>query len=112
MITIEFETFFLVSVYTPNSGVGLLKRLDYRVKEWDVDFRNYIDTLRKQKNVIIAGDLNVAHQEIDIHDPKGNLRSSGFTIEERNEFTKLLYSGYIDTFRLKHPTEVYYFFYL
>ena len=76
VITLEFEKFYLLHVYTPNAGEGL-KRLDYRVKKWDVAFRKFVKNLKKKKPVIVTGDLNVAHHEIDIHNPKGNLKSSG-----------------------------------
>ena len=103
VITLEFEKFYLLHVYTPNSGEGL-KRLDYRVKKWDVAFRKFVKKLNKIKPTIVTGDLNVAHREIDIHNPKGNLRSSGFTIEERNNFSKLLQKNkMIDTFRHLNP---------
>ena len=108
MITLEFEKFYLVNVYTPNSG-RILERLKYRTEEWDKDFRKYIKKLTK-KEVIICGDLNVAHNEIDIHDPKSNERSAGFTIEERTSFNKLIKQcKLIDTFRYFYPkvTDVY-----
>ena len=108
-ITAEFEKFILVACYVPNSGQKL-NRLDYRIKEWDVDFRTYLKELETKKNkcIILCGDLNVAHKEIDISNPKGNTRSAGFTIEERNEFTKLLDMGFIDSFRELHPKEIKY----
>jgi exodeoxyribonuclease-3 len=103
VITLEFEKFYLLHVYTPNAGEAL-KRLDYRVKKWDVAFRKFVKNLNKTKPVIVTGDLNVAHNEIDIHNPKGNLKSSGFTIEERNSFSKLLKDAkMIDTFRHFNP---------
>ena len=103
VITLEFEKFYLLHVYTPNAGEGL-KRLDYRVKKWDVAFRKFVKNLNKTKPVIVTGDLNVAHREIDIHNPKGNLKSSGFTMEERNSFSKLLKDAkMIDTFRHFNP---------
>lgn len=103
VITLEFEKFYLLHVYTPNSGQGL-KRLDYRLKTWDVEFRKFVKNLNKNKPVIVAGDLNVAHMEIDIHNPKGNKKSSGFTQEERDSFTKLLKdTKMIDTFRHLNP---------
>lgn len=105
VITLEFEKFYLLHVYTPNAGEGL-KRLDYRVKKWDVAFRKFVINLNKTKPVIVTGDLNVAHREIDIHNPKGNLKSSGFTIEERNSFSKLLKDAkMIDTFRHFNPNK-------
>ena len=106
-VTLEFEKFFLVACYVPNAGEKLV-RLKYRTKEWDPDFLNYLNNLKKAKHVILCGDLNCAHEEIDISCPKGNLKTAGFTIEERAEFTKLLNSGYIDTFRKLHPKEVQY----
>ena len=103
VITLEFEKFYLLHVYTPNSGQGL-KRLEYRVKTWDVAFRKFVKNLNKTKPVIVTGDLNVAHHEIDIHNPKGNLKSSGFTIEERESFTKFLKeTKMIDTYRYLNP---------
>ncbi|MCI8575521.1 MAG: exodeoxyribonuclease III, partial [Bacilli bacterium] len=93
MITLEFSDFFLINVYVPNSKRGLL-RLDYRMI-WEDDFLNYVKKLEQIKPVIFCGDLNVCHEEIDIANPKTNLRSAGFTIEERNKFTKLLSAGYI-----------------
>jgi exodeoxyribonuclease-3 len=103
VITLEFEKFFLLHVYTPNSGQGL-KRLDYRVETWDVEFRKFVKNLNKTKPVIVTGDLNVAHQEIDIHNPKGNLKNSGFTKEERESFDKLLQdTKMFDTYRELNP---------
>ena len=103
VITLEFDKFFLVHVYTPNSGQALA-RLDYRVKKWDVEFRKYTKKLQNKKPIIICGDLNVAHKEIDIHSPKTNLKSAGFTIQERNSFDKLLNENkLIDTFRYLYP---------
>jgi len=99
VITSEFDDFFLVNVYTPNSKNELL-RLPYREKEWDPAFRHHLKELEKKKPVIFCGDLNVAHQEIDIARPKENERSAGFTIEERRGFDKLIREdGFIDTFR-------------
>ena len=110
VITLEFEKFFLLHVYTPNSGQAL-KRLDYRVETWDVAFRKFIKTLNKTKPTIVTGDLNVAHHEIDIHNPKGNLKNSGFTIEERESFTKLLKEAkLIDTYRYLNQESVEYSF--
>jgi len=108
-ITLEFDSFFLVTCYVPNAGEGL-KRLSYRTKEWDLEFRAYLEGLRKKKDVILCGDLNVAHHDIDISNPKGNLKSPGFTVEERSEFTKFLNLGYVDTFREKYPSLVKYSF--
>ncbi|CAL1528888.1 unnamed protein product [Lymnaea stagnalis] len=104
VITAEFEKFYLVNTYIPNSSRGLV-RLNYRTEEWDVDFRNYLKTLDKKKPVVWCGDLNVAHQEIDIKNPKGNVRNAGFTDEERNSFTETLKEGFIDSFRHLHPKE-------
>lgn len=101
IITLEMEQFFLVTVYTPNSQDGLL-RLDYRMK-WENDFRQYILHLDKKKPVIICGDLNVAHQEIDIKNPKSNRRNAGFTDEEREKFSQLLATGFTDSFRYFYP---------
>ena len=99
VIVLQYDNFYLVHVYTPNSGRGLT-RLNYRVNKWDKAFRNYIKNLGKKKPVIVCGDLNVAHQEIDIHNPKGNTKNAGFTTEERNSFSKLLdKAGMIDTYR-------------
>lgn len=106
-LTAEFEKFYLVACYVPNAGQGL-KRLSYRVKEWDQDFMNYLTELGKKKPVILTGDLNCAHKEIDIANPKSNLKSAGFTVEERAEFGKLLETGFVDTFREMHPTDVKY----
>ena len=106
VITLEFKDFYLVNVYTPNSGQQL-QRLKYRTEEWDVDFRKYIKSLqKKKKNVVICGDLNVAHKEIDIHNAKSNERNAGYTIEERNSFDKLLKTcNLIDTFRHLYPSK-------
>lgn len=108
VITMEFENFYLVATYIPNAGEGL-KRLDYRVKEWDIDFQNYLESLKLLgKGVIWAGDTNVAHKEIDIHNPKGNLKSAGFTVEERNSFSTFLDMGWVDTYRIRNKTTVCY----
>ena len=101
VITLEMEDFFLVCVYTPNAQDGL-KRLDYRMK-WDDDFRSYIKTLNERKGVIVCGDLNVAHNEIDLKNPSSNRKNPGFTDEERSKFTSLLEAGFIDTFRYFYP---------
>lgn len=101
VITLEFNEFFLVNCYTPNSQRELT-RLEYRVK-WEQDFREYLINLNKEKPVILCGDLNVAHKEIDLKNPKTNTHNAGFTIEERNEMTKLLSSGFIDSFRFLYP---------
>jgi exodeoxyribonuclease-3 len=106
VITLETEDFFLVDVYTPNSQDGL-KRLDYRMK-WEDDFRAYLMRLDGSKPVIVCGDMNVAHQEIDLKNPKSNRRNAGFTDEERHKFSQLLASGFTDTFRLLHPEQVTY----
>lgn len=79
-----------------------MKKLDYRTKEWDVDFADYLENLRQKKNVILCGDLNVAHEEIDLFNPKGNKRTAGFTPQEREGFSNLLKKGYVDTFRHLH----------
>ena len=100
-ITLEFENFFLVTCYTPNSQ-NELKRLDYRMK-WEDDFRSYINSLDKKKPVILCGDLNVAHKEIDLKNPKTNRKNAGFTDEERGKMTELLDSGFTDSFRYISP---------
>lgn len=103
VITLEFDKFYLLHVYTPNSGQEL-KRLDYRVNEWDKEFRKYVKKLNDKKPIIVTGDLNVAHQEIDIHNPKGNTKSAGFTKEERESFGKLLKDvKLIDSYRYLNP---------
>tara|TARA_X000001036_G_C20633422_1_gene788107 strand:- start:153 stop:911 length:759 start_codon:yes stop_codon:yes gene_type:complete len=107
VITTEFNNFFLVTVYTPNSKRELL-RLDYRQKEWDVDFLKYLKELEKSKPVIFCGDLNVAHKEIDLKNPKANRRNAGFTEEERMGFDNYISSGFIDTFREFEKGEGYY----
>lgn len=101
LITLEFEDFYHLTVYTPNSQ-SENARLDYRM-EWEDDFRDYVNELDKVKPVIITGDLNVAHNEIDLKNPSTNRRSAGFTDEERGKMTELLASGYIDTFRYFYP---------
>lgn len=101
VITLEFENFYFVTVYTPNSK-RKLERLGYR-QEWEDDFRDFLNNLRKTKPVVLCGDLNVAHKEIDLANPSTNRKSAGFTDEEREKFTKLLDSGYIDTFRYFYP---------
>ncbi|MDK2860570.1 MAG: exodeoxyribonuclease [Sphaerochaeta sp.] len=100
-VTAEFEDFFVVSCYTPNSQ-SELARLDLRL-DWDEAFRAYVASLKDMKGVIICGDLNVAHNPIDLKNPKSNERNAGYTIEERQQFTKLLEAGFIDTFRLLYP---------
>lgn len=106
VITLEMEKFYLITVYTPNSQDGL-RRLDYRMT-WDDDFRKYLNSLDKKKPVIVCGDMNVAHEEIDLKNPKSNRRNAGFTDEEREKFTELLSCGYIDTFRDLHPEDIVY----
>lgn len=101
VITLEMDDYFLVTVYTPNSQ-GELARLPYRMV-WEEAFREYIAKLDAVKPVIICGDMNVAHKEIDLKNPKTNTRNAGFTDEERGEFSKLLEQGFIDTFRAIHP---------
>jgi len=98
VIAVEFEDYFLVTVYTPNSKRELL-RLEYRAQEWDVDFLKYLKKLEEEKPVIFCGDLNVAHKEIDLKNPKTNKRNAGFTDEERLGFDNYIESGFIDTFR-------------
>ncbi|MBC5659470.1 exodeoxyribonuclease III [Anaerosacchariphilus sp. NSJ-68] len=101
VITLEFPDFYLVTVYTPNSQDGL-KRLDYRM-QWEDDFLAYIKGLDGKKPVIYCGDLNVAHQEIDLKNPKTNRKNAGFTDEERAKMTTVLSSGFVDTFRYFYP---------
>ncbi len=101
VITLEMPDFYLVNVYTPNSQDGL-KRLDYRMK-WEDDFRAYLLQLNNRKPVIVCGDLNVAHKEIDLKNPKSNRKNAGFTDEEREKFSELLQSGFTDTFRHFYP---------
>ena len=107
MITLEYDAFYLINVYTPNAKRDLT-RLPYRL-EWEDRFRSYVLQLEQTKPVIICGDLNVAHQEIDLKNPKPNMGNSGFTDEERGKMTDLLASGYVDSFRHLHPdqTDVY-----
>lgn len=107
VVTLEFEDYYLITVYTPNSQDGL-KRLDYRMK-WEADFFNYLKSLEEKKPVIFCGDLNVAHKEIDLKNPKTNRKNAGFTDEERACMSKLLDNGFTDTFRYKYPdlTEAY-----
>ncbi len=101
VITMEMPDFYLVTVYTPNSQDGL-RRLEYRMK-WEDDFLAYLKRLDAGKPVIVCGDMNVAHEEIDIKNPKTNRRNAGFTDEEREKFTRLLANGFTDTFRSLHP---------
>ena len=107
VISAEFEAFYLVTVYTPNAQGHdenrRPKRLDYRTKEWDVDFLNFILELEKSKPVIFCGDLNVAHKEIDLANPSTNRKNAGFTDEERQGFQSILDAGYLDIFRELHP---------
>ena len=107
VITLEMADFYLVTVYTPNSQDGL-KRLDLRM-QWDDDFRNYLKSLDEKKPVIVCGDMNVAHKEIDIKNPASNHKNAGFTDEEREKFSVLLNAGFVDTFRHFYPdtTQVY-----
>ena len=103
VITLEFDKFYLVNCYTPNSKREL-ERLDYRMK-WEDDFRDYLKKLDEVKPVILCGDLNVAHCEIDLKNPKTNHENAGFTDEERNQMTNLLNSGFVDSFRYLYPTQ-------
>jgi len=104
LITLEFEDFYLVNVYTPNSKQEL-ERLDYRMV-WENDFRAYLQALDKSKPVVLCGDLNVAHQEIDLKNPKANKHHAGFTDEERTKFSQLLGSGFVDSYRYLYPDKV------
>lgn len=101
VITLEFNDYYVITVYTPNSKAELL-RLDYRMT-WEDDFRTYLKKLEENKPVIVCGDLNVAHKEIDLKNPKSNRKNAGFTDEERGKFTDLLNDGFIDTFRYFYP---------
>lgn len=101
VITLEFEDFYMVTVYTPNSQ-NELARLDYRMK-WEDDFRGYLKSLDEKKPVIMCGDLNVAHKEIDLKNPSSNRNNAGFTDEERSKFSQFLESGFIDTYRYFYP---------
>ncbi len=103
VLTLEFERFWLVNVYTPNSQ-NELRRLPYRL-EWDAAFLRFLKDLEKSKPVVFCGDLNVAHEEIDLRNPKTNRRNAGFSDEERASFTELLEAGFVDTFRELHPGE-------
>ncbi len=103
MITLDMGSFYLVNVYTPNAKEGLL-RIDYRMK-WETDLRKYLMELDKEKPVIYCGDLNVAHNEIDLKNPKTNKGNAGFSDEERGKIEELLNSGFVDTFRYMHPNE-------
>lgn len=106
VITLEYDDFFLVNAYVPNSQEGL-RRLDYRMT-WEDDFRDYLLRLDQKKAVILCGDLNVAHEEIDIKNPKSNHRNAGFTDEERGKMSTLLSQGFTDSFRHKYPEQVTY----
>ena len=106
VITLEMDDFYLVTVYTPNSQDGL-RRLEYRMK-WEDDFQAYLHKLDEKKPVIVCGDMNVAHQEIDLKNPKTNRKNAGFTDEEREKMTQLLNNGFIDTFRTLYPEQVTY----
>ncbi len=103
VITLEYESFYMVTVYTPNSQ-NELARLDYRMK-WEDDFRAYLKKLEESKPVIVCGDMNVAHKEIDLKNPKTNRKNAGFTDEEREKMTVLLDDGFIDTFRYFYPDQ-------
>ena len=109
VITAEYADFYLVTVYTPNSQDhdenGKPKRLNYRTLEWDVDFLNYLIKLEQSKPVIFCGDLNVAHQEIDLANPATNTKNAGFTNEERERFNEIIKAGFIDTFRYIYPNK-------
>ena len=106
VVTVEFEDFYLVNVYVPNSQDGL-RRLDYRMN-WEDDFRGFVKSLESKKPVVVCGDMNVAHEEIDLKNPSTNHFNAGFSDEERSKFTELLGSGFIDTWRFQHPDEVKY----
>lgn len=103
VITLEFPDFYFITVYTPNSKTEL-ERLDYRIV-WEDEFRKYMKDLEKEKPVVVCGDLNVAHKEIDLKNPKTNRKNAGFTDEERNKFTELMDAGFIDTFRYFYPEQ-------
>jgi exodeoxyribonuclease III len=106
VITLEMEDYFLVNVYVPNSQDGL-RRLDYRMS-WEDAFRNYLTGLASRKGVVVCGDMNVAHEEIDLKNPSTNHLNAGFTDEERGKMTELLAAGFTDTWRVQHPEEVKY----
>ena len=106
VITLEMEDFYLVDVYVPNSQDGL-KRLDYRMN-WEDDFRKYLAGLAARKGVVVCGDMNVAHEEIDLKNPSTNRQNAGFTDEERGKMTQLLAAGFTDSWRFQHPGEVKY----
>ncbi|WP_147634324.1 exodeoxyribonuclease III [Treponema pectinovorum] len=103
VITLEYKNFYLVTVYTPNSQ-NELRRLDYRM-QWETDFKNYLLKLASKKGVVVCGDLNVAHEEIDLKNPSSNRRNAGFTDEERAKMTELLQSGFVDSFRFFYPEQ-------
>ena len=107
VITFELNNYYLVTVYTPNSKRDL-SRLNYRNNEWDVDFLNYLKKLEEKKPVVFCGDLNVAHNEIDLKNPKTNKKNAGFTVEEREGFNNLVDSGFVDTFRMFNSEEGHY----
>lgn len=106
VVTVEFEDFYLVNVYVPNSQDGL-RRLEYRMN-WEDAFRGFVKSLESKKPVVVCGDMNVAHEEIDLKNPSTNHFNAGFSDEERSKFTELLGSGFIDTWRFQHPDEVKY----
>lgn len=106
VVTLEFEDFYLVNVYVPNSQDGL-RRLDYRMN-WEDAFRGFVKSMESRKPVVVCGDMNVAHEEIDLKNPSTNHFNAGFSDEERSKFTELLGSGFIDTWRFQHPDEVKY----
>ena len=106
VVTVEFEDFYLVNVYVPNSQDGL-RRLDYRMN-WEDAFRGFVKSLESKKPVVVCGDMNVAHEEIDLKNPSTNHFNAGFSDEERSKFTELLGSGFIDTWGFQHPDEVKY----
>ena len=103
VITLEYDDYYMIVVYTPNSQ-NELKRLDYRMT-WEDAFREYLCALKDKKSVIVCGDMNVAHKEIDLKNPKTNTKNAGFTIEERNKMSELLDAGFIDTFRYLYPDQ-------
>ena len=106
VITLEFDNFYLVNMYVPNAREGLV-RIDYRL-EYEKDFREYVSKLKQSKNVVVCGDLNVAHNEIDLKNPTSNIGNPGFSYEERDAFTKLLACGFKDTFRTIYPNRIKY----
>jgi len=110
IIVIEYKKYYILHVYTPNSGQSL-NRLEWRTTIWDRAFENYINNLQKTKPIIICGDLNVAHQEIDLKNPKTNLKTAGYTIEERDSFNKILSNcNLIDSYRILNPEKIEYSF--